>query len=264
MDNNINMNKRKEFYDKFFNLNPNFSKNLVKFYSATDGVSYAILCNYSQQNLISEKDLERIRKLSESSDVLSSFCEVFKNNSKMIELIGDYIIKTNNLSPKIEELIDFVEETNKNGSSSKLMRQNSITVYKVTEDLEISNDLSFIMDFNIEDIKTERQIKRRVYIESAESFERGKGIYSEIINNFLPRICKVAKASAIVLQASEFENDNSGKGGQEKLENFYKNNGFLKADEQSQEDGIYIKSSDFDEGFPVYYKQIEYEQIFDF
>ena len=47
----------------------------------------------------------------------------------------------------------------------------------------------------------------------------------------------------------------------EKLENFYRAQGFSKASE-SFDENPFVKSSDFDEGLPVYYKQIEMEHVF--
>ena len=78
----------------------------------------------------------------------------------------------------------------------------------------------------------------------------------------IPAICEANKLSVVVLAASAFEGDGSEKGGQEKLENFYRAQGFSKASE-SFDENPFVKSSDFDEGLPVYYKQIEMEHVFE-
>ncbi len=257
------MNERDIFLNNFFSENPKFPREFVHLYKCErDGSSYAILCNYAEQNSISNQELEKIRELSKEKGALTSFCEVFSANSNMLELATDYILKTDNLDPSLEDLLNFVMSPKFKDKEVGLGSQNTITAFKLDKDFKITDEVSFKLDFLVETIKRGKQISNRLFIESAESFERGKGIYTEILKKFIPNICEANKLSVVVLAASAFEGDGSEKGGQERLENFYRAQGFSKASE-SFEENPFVKSSDFDEGLPVYYKQIEMEHIFE-
>ena len=257
------MNERDIFLNNFFSENPKFPREFVHFYKCErDGSAYAILCNYVEQNSISNQDLEKIRELSKEKGALNSFCEVFSANSNMLELATDYILKTDNLDPSLEDLLNFVMSPKFKDKEVGLGSQNTITAFKLDKDFKITDEVSFKLDFLVETIKRGKQISNRLFIESAESFERGKGIYTEILKKFIPNICEANKLSVVVLAASAFEGDGSEKGGQERLENFYRAQGFSKASE-SFEENPFVKSSDFDEGLPVFYKQIEMEHIFE-
>lgn len=257
------MNERNIFLNNFFSENPKFPKEFVHFYKCErDGSAYGILCNFVEQNSISSQEIEKIQNLSKEKGALSSFCEVFSNNPKMLELATDYILKTNNLDPSLEDLLNFVKSSKRKDKEVSLGRDNTITAFKLDEDLKITDDVSFKLDFSVEEIKRGKQASNRLFIESAESFERGKGIYTEILRKVIPAICEANKLSVVVLEASAFEGDGSEKGGQEKLENFYRAQGFSKASE-SFDENPFVKSSDFDEGLPVFYKQIEMEHVFE-
>lgn len=260
--NKIMVNKSK-FYIDFLNENPSISKDFVHLYTCEkDGSSYAILCNFIENNSITKAELNKIEELAKKNGALQSFCEVFKNNFKMIEVATDYVLKTNNMEPTLNELIDYIKKSGKKNEKVVLGNENNISVFKVDDNGKVTDDVVFKMNFSIEEVKYNNQINKRLFIENAESFERGKGIYKEILINMLPALCLKNKISAIVLNASAFEVDNAQRGGQEKLENFYKNLSFFKATEFSEEDKGIVKASDFDEGLPVYCKYIDHEQVY--
>lgn len=263
-DNKIMVNKS-EIYSNFFKENQTFPRNFLDVYTCEkDGSSYLILCNYNNSKTISEQAFEKIKKQSEQKDVYKAFYEYFDGQEDVLQLIGNYFIETQNINPSVEELANYINKaipTPKDGKT-KIERANTIIALKIDEKGKITNNLAFNMSFNIETIKSIRETKNRAFIKNAESFERGKGIYKEILTKFLPQILSKNKIPVIVLQASAFDSDSNEKTSQKNLEQFYKSVGFTRAYENIEEDTNFIRESDFTEGLPVYYKYVSAEKMY--
>ena len=250
------------FFNKFFKKNPNFPSDFLYTYFCNENEGYAFLCNYNEGSKVSLRDIQKIKSLSGDPDIVSKCCQIFEKNSDMLELVGDFIIKTGKMNPSADELISFLQNAGASKSKTTLGESNTIVAYKLTSDGELANDVSFKMTFLIEKFKNRRQFQKRLYIQEAESYDRGKGIYTEILNGFLPKLCVKNNISYIVLNASAHDK-NSEKGGQENLEKFYKKLGYFRVKEGYDNELGVIKESDFDEGMPVYCKIIDREKEYD-
>lgn len=248
---------------KFFSENPNFPKRNISVYPCikNDEIKdfYVFLCNEpSSSGAIGNNDLKKfLATVGENcKSALVPFCEMFQKNSNAIEQITDLIIKTNKSDFSASEIVDYFS---KNKNAEKIVEEglsssNTITAHKVLADGSLSEDVSFKMDSSIEEIKTQKQTKKRCVINEAESFDKNKGLYREALN-FLSTLCEKDQVSGLVLQASAFdvESENTT---QSKLENFYKNNGFVKVNESEISDYNLVRSSDFNDELPVYFKNV--------
>ena len=143
-----------------------------------------------------------------------------------------------------------------------LDKSNTITAHKVLEDGSLEEDAAFKMSFDVEAVKTERQIKKRCFVEEAESFDQGKGLYKHALTKLLPSLCEAEQISGIVLNASAFD-VSSENNTQNKLEAFYQNQGFTKVGENEMSDFGLVCSSDFKDNLPVYYKSVSMEQTYE-
>ena len=251
------------FINKFFQKNPNFPSQFLHLYYHNEDEVYAILCNFNESGKISPKDIQNIKNLSNNPDIITKCCEMFEKNPEIIELIGDFILKTGKMNPTVDELVSFLQNSKTSTGKVVLSDSNNIVVYKLNQNSELMNDVAFKMTFLIETIKNKKQITKRLFIQDAESYDRGKGIYTEILNNFLPKICYNNRIPYIVLNASAYDSNSAERGGQEKLEQFYKKLGYFKVKENYDKDFMAVKESDFDEDMPVYCKVLDREREYD-
>ena len=65
------------------------------------------------------------------------------------------------------------------------------------------------------------------------------------------------------MNASAYDNNDDKRGGQEKLEMFYKKLGYFKIQEEYDDELGVAKESDFDEDMPVYCKVVDREKEYD-
>lgn len=248
---------------KFFDENPNFPKRNISVYPYVkdDKVEdfYVFLCNEpSSSGALGTNDLKKfLAAVGENcKSALVPFCEMFQKNSNAIEQITDLIIKTNKSDFSSSEIVDYFS---KNKSAEKVIEEgltssNTITAHKVLSDGSLSEDASFKLDSAVEEIKTQKQTKKRCVINEAESFDKGKGLYREALK-FIQSLCEKDQVSGLVLQASAFDFE-QGRASQEKLEKFYQKNGFVKVDESEISDYNLVRSSDFNDELPVYFKNV--------
>ena len=251
------------FLNNFFQKNPNFPSQFLHLYYRNDDEAYAILCNFNDSNKILPTEMQKIKSISNGQNVLAKCCEIFEKKPEIIELIGDFILKSGNTNPTTDELINFLQNANHISGKVALGGVNSIVAYKLKPNGEMKNDISFKMTFLIEKIRNNKQTIKRLFIQDAESYDRGKGIYTEILNNFLPKICYNNRIPYIVLNASAYDSNSAERGGQEKLEQFYKKLGYFKVKENYDKDFMAVKESDFDKQLPVYCKVLDREREYD-
>lgn len=251
---------------KFFTDNPNFPKGNVYVYPYTkdDEIKdfFVLLCNEpSSSGTLSSAELKKFLAYAGESNqnALNIFCEMFQKKSDAIEQITDLIIKTNKSDFSASEIVEHFskDKSMEKTVSEGLLNANTITAHKIMKDGSLSEDISFKLDCEIEEIKTQKQTKKRCLINEAESFEKGKGLYRESLK-FLSTLCEKEQVSGMVLQASAFnvESENTT---QEKLENFYKNNGFVKVAENEISDYNLVRPSDFNDELPIYFKNVGME-----
>ena len=124
---------------------------------------------------------------------------------------------------------------------------------------EIGDNSVFNMDFDIQTIRHKGQNTKRIFINNVESFDRGKGLYSELLNNYLPKLCIQNNINWIVLKAVAFDTNSAEKGGQQNLENFYKKLLFQKTNGSEHFLSEVICEKDFQDGLPLYCKNVQFQ-----
>lgn len=214
-------------------------------------VPIAILCNPPEENtLVCEKDFEKA--LGETdAEKITSFCENFASKSAILDAVGTFWTSGAEISWK--NFKEFMKNQKGVVSSSKLGKDNFVCARRVLSDGSLDENSIFRMNFSCKAVKNKAgSIVRRIYIENAETETnwRGQGIYTAVLTKLLPKIGETKKVKSIVLSADAFDTNNVKKGGQEKLESFYKNIGFIKSQKVSET------------GKPIYVKTI-YSQNFE-
>lgn len=250
--------------NKFFSENPDFPKNHVNVYPYVKGdevkAFYVFLCNEpSESGVLSPKDIKKFLAVvgENNSNALEGFCTMFSNNYDAIEAVSNLVLKEGKSNFSAQEIAQHFakNEKQKTGLKPTLDKSNTITAHKVLEDGSLQDDASFKMSFDVENVKAEKQIKKRCFVEEAESFDSGKGLYKHALTKLLPSLCEAEQISGIVLNASAFD-VSSENNTQNKLENFYQNQGFTKVGESEMNDFGLVRPSDFKDDLPVYFKPV--------
>ena len=235
---------------------------------------YAIVTNFqTNEPGLTKEEIEELKaRITGDKKPIEAFYEMFWNkNSRYLDYAGDLSIN-GNPNPTVDELVSYIKRrcenydarnsgakgSKKDDNTPKLRRSNQTLVYKVKENGELG-ELVFKMDFAIEDYSrpTNDVKNRRCYINIAESFDRGKGICREVITRYLPKVCSLRNVSAIVFNAVAHETNSAEKGGQEKLENFYRSCGYTKVAEDERFDFPGVMEQDFKNDDPVFYAPVQ-------
>ena len=256
--------------NKFFKENPDFPKNHVNVFPYVKGDEvkdfYVFLCNEpSESGVLSKKEIKDFLAFAQTKgNAVDAFCTMFAKNNDAIESITDLMLKKFSNDLSAQEIAQHFSKSKKQTSKleTTLDKSNTITAHKVLEDGSLEEDAAFKMSFDVEAVKTERQIKKRCFVEEAESFDQGKGLYKHALTKLLPSLCEAEQISGIVLNASAFD-VSSENNTQNKLEAFYQNQGFTKVGENEMSDFGLVCPSDFKDNLPVYYKSISMEQTYE-
>ena len=118
----------------------------------------------------------------------------------MLELATDYILKTNNLDPSLEDLLNFVKSSKRKDKEVSLGRDNTITAFKLDEDLKITDDVSFKLDFSVEEIKRGNRPQIVSLLKAQKALKEERDLHRNF-KKFIPKICEENKLSSIVLAA---------------------------------------------------------------
>ncbi len=221
-------------------------------------------CQVKNTSAITEADKKKLIQLTTGSpnDALNIFLEYYRNKPKMIEMVTDYALKKESLQLPIKEIFEYFEsvkepEQERVEEDGILKPHGSIGGYKVNvNNGTLDGNAIFNSQITVEKIGSKKKEITRCFVENIETQEdaRGKGLCREMVTKMLPALCTNDNIPAIVLQASAFDTNSAVKGGQEKLEKFYADSGFTRV--TADEDDIYTKFDDFDEGMPVFVKEV--------
>ena len=257
------MEKRVEaFKEKFSKDFPDYiKKSFVKIHNYEKNgkiENFALICNMQEKGLGAEKIEALKQKIALSQNVTASLCEFFKDNTEALNYLTTYYIDHSGDMSNIEEVVTFVGnglKTNKVG----LKKNNNISAYKINEDGSLEQEFAFKANFKIEKVNG----AFRCWIDSAETRddERGKGLYTTVLSDMLPKICLKQGIKSIALQADAFA-INSDKT-QKELESLYVNNGFTKVSKSEISDYVGVTGDDFEEGKPIFLKplQLSFQQL---
>lgn len=247
------MNREQKFREKFAKDFPDFNNLFVNVHNYEKNgktESFALICNMQEKGLNADEMQKLEQQFNSSQNGAQFLCEFFYGNEKALELITTYFINNGKIDD-FKDVMSFVE----NGLKTKkvgLKKYNSISGFKINEDGSLENEIAFKMNFKIEKVNG----NNRCWISSAESREdiRGKGVYTKVLSNMLPKILEKYRVKAIGLHADAFA-VNADKS-QKELETFYISNGFTKVSKSELADNISISRNDFEDGKPVFLKPI--------
>ena len=251
--------------DKYLSENPGFPKALVNVYAKEKNgkVNFYIgICNgFNSVSAMNEASLDEVNKRVKNGEaVINAFANAFSNNNGVIEAISAFYDDNNQdfeASSSVEKFAEFIsKKIPKKQVGGKIYESNNYEVYKVLENGDIGS-LVFKMDFDCEKFGSGDYQSKRFKINNAESYDRGNGIYKNALTKFLPKLARKRSASAIVLEASAFDTNSAERGGQKKLEEFYKNCGFTKVLESERADFPGVLEEDYDHSNnPIYYAPV--------
>lgn len=251
--------------DKYLSENPGFPKALVNVHSKEkDGrtVFYIGICNASDSaSVMNDAQIEEIKKtVSAGEKVINAFANAFSKNESVLEAISSFYDDDNQdfeASSSVEKFAEFItKKMPKKQAAGKIQQNNNFEVYKVLENGDLG-DLVFKMDFTCEKFGSKDYQSKRFKINNAESFDRGNGIYKNLLTKYLPKLARKSGVSAIVLEASAFDTNSAERGGQANLEEFYKNCGFTKVLESERADFPGVLPKDYDHSNnPIYYAPV--------
>lgn len=245
--------EKNNFISTFFNKNPNFPKSFIKLHFYNDKSKYVLLCNYKEYKTFVKDDIENLLKTTNDSNFVEKYCEIFVDNEDALNVMSNYLIDNNDEKFCKNKFIKFLNNLPQKNNKTTLHKNNLIVAYKLDDNNNMEENPIFKMHFKVQILnKSKKQF--RIFIDDAESFDRGKGIYTKILKEMLPQICKKYKIGSIVFNASAYDLDNTSKGHQDQLEKFYLKQGYKKAKEHEKN---FINSDDFKDGLPVYYKEID-------
>lgn len=251
---------KEKFYEKHpdFNLN-NKTRSLFDIYvlEGKEGELsfYGVTTNLSKSSRgLNEAQIKELNeKAAKGENVLFAASAMFENNKRIITCVGDFYEK-GKLNPTVEEFASYIEKKfEKTKQTPGLSKNNYTEVFKINKDGELDEKV-FNMRFQIDNFSkvTDDAKKYRCFINNAESYDRGKGIYKYILTTYLPNLCSSRNISTIVLNAVAHETNSAEKGGQIKLEEMYKNCGYTNVKKCERKDFPGVLEKDFEEGHPVY------------
>ena len=244
--------------DKFLANHPNIYKNFVHLYDYY-GQKYLFIVNYDHQEISLNNVVSIINNIKTDNNFVQNCCEAFVNYPAVLDVMTKcYLLRGKNITPQmlIEEYKKFSLDKVQN---TKLYKHNVIKAYMVDDSGEIGDNSVFNMDFDIQTIRHKGQNTKRIFINNVESLDRGKGLYSELLNNYLPKLCIQNDINWIVLKAVAFDTNSAEKGGQQNLENFYKKLLFQKTNENENFLSEVICEKDFQDGLPLYCKNVQFQ-----
>lgn len=222
-----------------------------------------------QESAVSEKDIAEINKMISSGEkVFSAFSNHFQKNSRILELATDYILGGGNMM-SLDGIAKYVNKS--------FSEQNKSQEVESEDDFSILKPCGKIEGFMVENGKLvgplfnstilieklgRKNTQTRCFVDEieTESQSRGMGFASRMLSSFLPSLCACSDISSIVLQAGAFDVENERQT-QTNLEKFYKNCGFCEV--KGGDEYNCIKSSDFDQGYSVFVKQVDCERYFE-
>jgi hypothetical protein len=184
----------------------------------------------------------------------------FSKNTSVLEAISSFYDDDNQdfeAGESVEKFVDFInKKMPKKQATGKLQKNNNMEVYKVLENGDLG-ELVFKMDFTCEKYGPKDYQMKRFKINNAESFDRGNGIYKNLLTKYLPKLARKFGVSAMVLEASAFDTNSAERGGQANLEEFYKNCGFTRVLESERADFPGVLPNDYDHSNnPIYYAPV--------
>lgn len=251
--------------DKYLKENPGFPKALVNVHAKEkDGKVnfYLGICNaVGSDSVMNDAQIEEIKKSVEAGEkVINAFANAFSKNQNVLEAISAFYDDNNNdfeAGSSVEKFAEFIsKKMPKEKTGGKIYENNNFQAFKVLENGDLG-ELVFKMDFNCEKFGSGDYQSKRFKINSAESFDRGNGIYKNLLTKYLPKLARKCSVTAIVLEASAFDTNSAEKGGQQKLEEFYKNCGLTKVLESERADFPGVLSQDYDHSNnPIYYAPV--------
>ncbi len=255
--------KKVKFTSNFFKKYPNFPKTFFHYYVCEkDGAQYVFFCNFHQQSQTILKIKQQIQSYLKGGKTFEELSKCYVDNPSVLNFLTKFYLSKNFPNKTKENFLSFLQDQTKTNDKYSLKKENVVVGYKINQNGKIQKPAVFKMNFKIQNIKKNKQKVKRIFIESAESFERGKGLYSQVLNYMIEKICRKANIRHVVLNASSYDSDKTGKGTQQKLESFYKRMGFYKLEEDEEGFASYAIKNDFEKGMPVYCKEIDFEKCY--
>lgn len=208
-----------------------------------EAVPVALIVNPPEESaLVKEKDFEQIEGV--DSEKITNFCEKFVSKPAVLDAVGTFWTSGKQIT--WENFKKFMLNQKGSVTNSKLGKNNVVCAYKVLEDGSLDENIIFKMNFACKCAKNKiGDVVNRIYIEDAETETawRGQGIYTSVLTKLLPQVAETRKIKSVVLSADAFDTNSATKGGQEKLEKFYRNCGFSKTQKVSETGKpIYVKT----------------------
>lgn len=218
---------------------------------------------------VSEKDIAEIKKLIEGGEpVFNAFSIHFQKNSRVLELATDFLLGGGNLM-SLEGICDYVNKSfSKQNQSQAVENEDDVSILKSSGKIEgfmVENGKLVGPLFNstiLVEKLGRKNTQTRCFVDEIETEPqyRGMGFASRMLSSFLPSLCACSDISSIVLQAGAFDVENERQT-QTNLEKFYKNCGFCEV--KGGDEYNCIKSSDFDQGYSIFVKQVDCERYFE-
>lgn len=216
---------------------------------------------------VSEKDIDQINKLIDGGErVFNAFSTHFQNNSKILELATNYILRGGNMM-SLEGIVDFVNKSfAKKNSKAKSVDFEDYSILKPCGRIEgyKVEDMSLIGPVFCASILAEKMggknTQTRCFVEEIQTDSQDELEFASfMLSTFLPSLCANSDVNSIVVQSGALDGENQRQTRQS-LEKFYKNCGFCEV--QANDEFNCLKQSDFNQGCSVFVKQVDCERYF--